>query len=77
MIHKALVCPACGKALPSELHRHGNNFTLDCPNGQCSRLLLFDKGQIWDFHKKLHAEDARWPADGVRTMVISFDEEIV
>ena len=54
-------CPSCKK----EFKIYGENGTGDCPH--CNLLILMECGKIYDFHKKMHEEDSRWPADGKGT----------
>jgi hypothetical protein len=44
-------------------------FTTDCP--YCDGLIFIEDGVLYDFHKKLHEEDPRWPEDGMGTSYLS------
>jgi hypothetical protein len=56
-----VICPGCNKGFTV----FGDSGTGDCPH--CNLLVLIENDKIYDFHKKLHEEDPRWPADGKGT----------
>jgi hypothetical protein len=59
------MCPVCDYEFSEEitnLIKQENYCTTDCIG--CSALLLIKDGKLYDFHKYLHEQDARWPKDG-------------
>lgn len=66
-----LTCPGCEKKFVVCVC-NVTSATADCPNEECGMLLLIEDGKVYDFHKKLHERDPRWPADGKGTEYIEF-----
>jgi hypothetical protein len=64
MAHQ-LTCPNCRKSFKINVDVLPKSFTCDCVH--CDSLLFFEDGKITDFHKTLHEQDSRWPADGKDT----------
>lgn len=64
-----MICPECKQSFifTSGTYEQMQNCTCDCPNPKCGILLLVENGIVYDFNKKLHERDQRWPADGKGT----------
>lgn len=68
-------CPCCedtfktslfaSKRKTKKVFKEYKGATLNCP--KCGSLLLIEDGKIYDFHKRLHERDSRWPIDGKGT----------
>jgi hypothetical protein len=50
-----------------------NGCTTNCSH--CGVLLLIEDGVAYNFNKKLHEKDSRWPIDGKDTGFLSIKEE--
>lgn len=59
-------CPCCrtNVVVICDEEKLPRSFTTTCG---CGFTILYEEGQIFDFHKKLHEEDPRWPEDGKGT----------
>ena len=42
-----------------------NHSTADCVH--CKALLIIQEGMAYEFHKRMHSKDPRWPEDGAGT----------
>jgi len=69
------ICPKCnsGFAFPDMTIEDVEGVTTDCPN--CDILLLVKDGSVYEFHKKLHDGDSRWPVDGNSANFVNIGEE--
>lgn len=65
-----ITCPGCSKESTIVADEIPASFTCDCSH--CDLLLLVENGVAFDFHKKLHERDERWPEDGKGTFVAEF-----
>jgi hypothetical protein len=57
-------CPECDgvSIVDVESREDAEGATMDCT--YCESLLLFQGGQVKNFHKALNEENSAWPADG-------------
>jgi DNA-directed RNA polymerase subunit RPC12/RpoP len=75
-----MICPTCNQEFhftdqtDAEVFAKDNGATCDCP--YCGMLILLEDNQSKDFHKTLHQEDARWPADGKNTGYLEIKEKV-
>lgn len=61
-------CPECDRGFAfgaGVTLEDAEGVTTDC--NECGALLLIEGGRVYEFNKKQHSEDSRWPADGNNT----------
>jgi hypothetical protein len=58
-------CPLCKMHFYFEEMSMPTSFTTDC--NVCGGLLIYNEGELKDFHKHMNSKDSRWPIDGKDT----------